>query len=181
METGENKGNRKAMMEALLFAGPSPLGIKDLMETTGLAEAEIEDLLDEIMEEYRQRQGGVLVSRLAGGFVMHTNPEHSAWSGRLASSETAKAKISQASLESLAIIAYKQPITKAELEAVRGVNSDGVMKTLLDRRLIKIVGRKEAPGKPMLYGTTREFLIHFGLEDLAGLPTLKELEREDVV
>ena len=176
METG----NRKAMMEALLFAGSSPLGIKELKEITGLPETEIEDLLDEIMEEHRQRQGGVLVSRLAGGYIMHTNPEHSAWAGRLTSSG-GKAKISQASLESLAIIAYKQPITKAELEAVRGVNSDGVMKTLLDRRLIKIVGRKEAPGKPLLYGTTQEFLVHFGLKDLAGLPTVKELEREDVV
>ncbi|MDA8387794.1 MAG: SMC-Scp complex subunit ScpB [Nitrospiraceae bacterium] len=174
-------GSRKAMMEALLFAGSGPLGIKVLLEITGLPETEIEDLMDELVEEYRQRQGGMLISRLAGGYAMHTNPDYSGWAGKLNASGAAKAKISPASLESLAIIAYKQPITKAELEAVRGVNSDGVMKTLLDRRLIRIVGRKEAPGKPLLYGTTQEFLMHFGLKDLAGLPTLRELEREDVV
>ncbi len=171
--------NPKAMMEALLFASPEPLRVKDLKEMTGLPENEIEDLLDELREEYSQRGGGVLITQLAGGYIMHTNPDHSGWARKLKASEPAK--LSQASLESLAIIAYKQPITKAELEALRGVNSDGVMKTLLDRRLIKIVSRKEAPGKPLLYGTTQEFLIHFGLKDLTGLPTLKEFQREDVV
>ncbi|MDA8325018.1 MAG: SMC-Scp complex subunit ScpB [Nitrospiraceae bacterium] len=172
---------QKAMMEALLFASSGPLRVKDLKELTGLPENEIEDLLDELKEEYRQRGGGVLITQLAGGYMMHTNPDCSGWARKLKASEPARAKMSQASLESLAIIAYKQPITKAELEALRGVNSDGVMKALLDRRLIKIVGRKEAPGKPLLYGTTQEFLLHFGLKDLTGLPTLKEFQREDVV
>jgi len=84
-------------------------------------------------------------------------------------------------LETLAIIAYRQPIIKAEIEQVRGVNADGVIKTLLDRRLIKIMGKKEAPGKPLLYGTTREFLQYFGLKDLAELPTLKDLAREEAL
>ncbi len=85
------------------------------------------------------------------------------------------------SLETLAIIAYKQPIIKAELEQVRGVNSDGVIKTLLDKRLIKIMGRKEVPGKPLLYGTTQEFLQYFGIKDLTELPTLRELAREEAI
>lgn len=171
--------NQKAMMEALLFSSSGPMRTKQLKEITGLEESEIEDIMDELKEEYKQRGGGVLISQLAGGYIMHTNPDFSMWARKVKASQPAK--LSQASLESLAIIAYKQPITKAELEALRGVNSDGVMKTLLDRRLVKIVGRKEAPGKPLLFGTTQEFLLLFGLKDLAGLPTLKEFQREDVV
>jgi len=90
-------------------------------------------------------------------------------------------RLSLAALETLAIIAYKQPIIKAEVEQVRGVNSDGVIKTLLERRLIKIMGKKEAPGKPLLYGTTKDFLQYFGLKDLAELPTLKDLAREEAL
>lgn len=171
--------NSKAMLEALLFSSSGPLGLKEIKETTGLPETELKDLLDEIKTEYAQRGGGVLVSELAGGYMMHTNPDYSNWARKLRTSQPSK--LSQASLETLAIIAYKQPITKAELETLRGVNSDGVMKTLLDRRLIKIMGRKEAPGKPLLFGTTQEFLIQFGLKDLTGLPTLKEFQREDAV
>ena len=171
--------NSKAMLEALLFSSPAPMGLKEIKDITGLPETELKDLLDEIKAEYAQRSGGVLVSELAGGYIMHTNPDHSNWARKLKASQPSK--LSQASLESLAIIAYKQPITKAELEALRGVNSDGVMKTLLDRRLIKIMGRKEAPGKPLLFGTTQEFLMQFGLKDLMGLPTLKEFQREDTV
>jgi len=88
-------------------------------------------------------------------------------------------RLSLASLETLAIIAYRQPIIKAEIEQVRGVNADGVIKTLLDKRLIKIMGKKEAPGRPLLYGTTKEFLEYFGLKDLTGLPTLADLTREE--
>ncbi len=167
------------MLEALLFSSPGPLGLKEIKETTGLPETELKDLLDEIKAEYAQRAGGVLVSELAGGYIMHTNSDHSHWARKLKA--TQPSKLSQASLETLAIIAYKQPITKAELEALRGVGSDGVMKTLLDRRLIKMIGRKEAPGKPLLFGTTQEFLVQFGLKDLTGLPTLKEFQREDAV
>lgn len=171
--------NIKAMLEALLFSSQGPLGMKEVKEITGLPETDLKDALDELKAEYAQRGGGVLVSELAGGYIMHTNPDHSGWARKLKA--TQPSKLSQASLETLAIIAYKQPITKAEVEALRGVNSDGVMKTLLDRRLIKIMGRKEAPGKPVLFGTTQEFLIQFGLKDLTGLPTMKEFQREDMI
>lgn len=172
--------NRKALLEALFFITGEPLRLADLKELTGVPEPELKDLIEELMADYRERGGGLLVSEIAGGYQMHTNPDHSEWAKKLKGSEQG-GKLSQPALESLAIVAYKQPLTKAELEALRGVNSDGVIKTLLDRKLIKMVGRKEAPGKPLLYGTTREFLVHFGLKDLTELPTLKELEREDAV
>ncbi len=172
--------NRKALLEALLFVAGEPLRLQDMKELTGLAEAELKDLIDELRAEYKERGGGLLISEIAGGYQMHTNPEQSEWARKLRGTAAAS-KLSPASLESLAIIAYKQPLTKPELEAIRGVNSDGVLKTLLDRHLIKVVGRKEIPGKPLLYGTTREFLVHFGLKDLSELPTVKELEREDAV
>ncbi|MDA8169555.1 MAG: SMC-Scp complex subunit ScpB [Nitrospiraceae bacterium] len=171
--------NKKASIEALLFVAGEPLRIQDIKDATGLAETEITDILDELRAEYRERSAGMLVSGIAGGFQMHTNPEHSEWARKLRAAPPQK--LSPASLETLAIIAYKQPITKAEVDVLRGVNSDGVFKTLLDRRFVKIVGRKEAPGKPLLYGTTQEFLMHFGLKDLTELPTLKELERGEAV
>jgi len=177
---GPDKKALIKLMEALLFIAGEPLRLADLKEITGLREEELKDLAEELSAEYRERGGGVLISEIAGGWQMHTNPEHSEWARKLKGGPQG-AKLSPAALESLAIIAYKQPLTKAELEALRSVNSDGVIKTLLERRLIKVVGRKEAPGKPLLYGTTREFLIHFGLKDLTELPTLKELEREDAV
>jgi segregation and condensation protein B len=167
-------------LEALLFISGEPVRLADLKDVTGLGEADLKDIMQELAAEYREKAGGVLISEIAGGWQMHTNPEHSDWARKLKGG-TQGTKLSQAALESLAIIAYKQPLTKAELEALRSVNSDAVVKTLLERRLIKVVGRKEAPGKPLLYGTTREFLVHFGLKDLTELPTLKELEREDAV
>jgi segregation and condensation protein B len=172
--------NAKARLDALLFMAGEPLRLAQMKEITGLSEGEIRDLVDELRADYSERGGGVLISEIAGGWQMHTNPEHSEWAKKLRGTSSA-AKLSPAALESLAIIAYRQPLTKAEVEALRGVNSDGPVKTLLERRLIKVVGRKEAPGKPLLYGTTTEFLVHFGLKDLTELPTMKELEREETV
>lgn len=170
--------NSKALLEALLFLAAEPLSISRMKDITGLPEQELTSLIEELRAEYMERSGGVLISAIAGGYQMHTNPEHSAWASKLKGSSAAP-KLSRAALESLAIIAYKQPLTRAEVEVLRGVNADGVFKTLVERKLIKIVGRKEAPGKPFLYGTTREFLVHFGLKDLTELPTLKEAEREE--
>ncbi len=106
---------------------------------------------------------------------MVTNPACAPWVKKLLAT-TVPTRLSQQSLETIAIVAYKQPIIKAEIEAIRGVNSDGVVRTLLERRLIKILGRKEVPGRPLMYGTTKEFLHYFGLENLSGLPTLKEFQ-----
>jgi segregation and condensation protein B len=168
---------KKALIESLIFLSGSPVTISELKEITGIPQDEINSLAEELISEYGERGGGVLIARIAGGFQMATNPEFAGWTKKLKASGSPQ-KLSLPALETLAIIAYKQPLTKAEVEALRGVNSDGVVKNLLDRRLIKIIGRKEAPGKPLLYGTTREFLEYFGLKDLTGLPTLKDMERE---
>jgi segregation and condensation protein B len=174
----DERKTRKSMLEVLLFLSGEPVSASDLKSVTGLPEAEIAELLDELSEEYRERGGGVLVGSLAGGYQMYTDPRYSEWARKFRGTARAQ-KLSMASLETLAIVAYKQPITKVEIEELRGVNSDGVMKSLLEKRLVKIVGKKEAPGRPMLYGTTREFLQYFGLGDLTELPTLKDLEREE--
>lgn len=169
---------KKSLIESLLFVSGEPVTLSVIKTITQMGEAELQQLLDGLMTEYRQRNGGVLILEIANGYQMVSNPDYSRWIKKLMKS-TASGKLSLPALETLAIIAYKQPIIKAEIEQIRGVNSDGVVKTLLDRRLIKIMGRKEVPGKPLLYGTTREFLQYFGLKNLTELPTLKELTREE--
>ena len=126
---------------------------------------EVERIIRELINEYQSKDSGLLVVEVAGGVQMVTNPVCSPWVKKLLSTSVPR-KLTQSSLETLAIIAYKQPIIKAEIEAIRGVNSDGVVKTLLERRLVKMLGRKEVPGRPLMYGTTNEFLHYFGLKDL---------------
>ena len=169
---------KKSLIEALLFVSGEPLSLAELKNVTELPESDIKPLLDEMIVEYKDREGGLLIQEIANGYQMVTNPQNAQWIKKYKSTSPS-GKLSMPALETLAIIAYKQPIIKAELEQIRGVNSDGVMKTLLDRRLIKIVGRKEVPGKPLLYATTREFLQYFGLKDLTELPTISELTREE--
>lgn len=171
---------KKALLEALLFLSGEPVILSSLKTVSGLDEAEIKKLMGEISADYRDRDGGILIAEIATGYQMITNPQYAAWIRKFDNS-TVSNKLSAAALETLAIIAYKQPLIKAEVEQIRGANSDGVVKNLLDRRLIKIVGKKEAPGKPMLYGTTKEFLQYFGLKDITELPTLKELARENTL
>jgi segregation and condensation protein B len=174
METQE----KKSLIEALLFVSGEPLALGVLKTNTELPETELKQLLDELMTEYKERDNGLLIIEVANAYQMVTNPRYAQWIKKFKNT-AASGKLSMPALETLAIIAYKQPIIKAELEQIRGVNSDGVIKTLLDRRLIKIMGRKEVPGKPLLYGTTREFLQYFGLKDLTELPTISELTREE--
>lgn len=169
---------KKSLMEALLFVSGEPVTLAALKNIVQLHETEIKKLLDELVNEYKDKESGLLIVEIANGYQMVTNPEYAQWIKKFKAT-TASSKLSVPALETLALIAYKQPIIKAEIEEIRGVNSDGVLKTLLDRRLIKILGRKEAPGKPLLYGTTREFLQYFGLKDLTELPTIKELTREE--
>lgn len=169
---------KKSLAEALLFVSGEPLTLSALKNITELPEAELMQLLEDLSAEYRERNGGLLIIEIAGGYQIVTNPQYSQWLRKFKNTSTSN-KLSLPALETLAIIAYNQPIIKAEIEQIRGVNADGVIKTLADRRLIKIMGRKEVPGKPLLYGTTREFLQYFGLKDLTELPTLKELTREE--
>jgi len=171
---------KKSLIEAMLFVSGDPVNLAALRATLELPEADLKQLLDELILEYRQRDAGVIIIEIANGYQMVTNPQYSQWMKKFTHTNTSN-KLSVPSLETLAIIAYKQPIIKAELEQIRGVNSDGVIKSLLDKRLIKIMGRKEVAGKPLLYGTTQDFLQYFGIRDLTELPTLKELAREEAL
>ena len=158
------------VVEALLFASDVPLELKRITDVLDLAHvAEAQALIDELRARYAERDGGLTISEVGGGFRMVTRPELAPWLVRLARSRT-KQRLSRPALETLAIIGYKQPVSRPEVDAVRGVNSEGVLDSLLERRLIRIAGRKEAPGRPYLYETTREFLIAFGLRDIADLP-----------
>ena len=169
---------KKSLIEALLFVSGEPLTSAEIKTNTELAEAEIKQLLEEMINEYSQKDAGILITEIAGGYQMVTNPKLAS-SIRKFKNTASSNRLSAPALETLAIIAYNQPLIKAEIEQIRGVGADGVIKTLLDKRLIKIMGRKEVPGKPLLYGTTREFLQYFGLKDLTDLPTLRELVREE--
>jgi segregation and condensation protein B len=169
---------KKSVLEALLFLSGELLSISTLKDVLELTESEIEMLMDELIMEYQERNAGMLIVEIANGYQMVTNPEHADWIKKFRSSHMST-KLSMPALETLSIIAYKQPVIKAEIEQIRGVNSDSALKTLLEKRLIKIMGRKEVPGRPFLYGTTREFLQYFGLKDLTELPTLKDFIQEE--
>jgi segregation and condensation protein B len=166
----------RPILEALLFVSPEPVSMERLQEVMeGMAGARTQALLKTIAEEYEQNGHGLHLVEVAGGYQLTTKPECAPWIRRLEEIRTAS-RLSKPGLETLAIVAYKQPITRPEIEDIRGVDTAGVIKTLLERRLIKITGRREAAGRPLLYGTTHEFLEYFGLRDLSGLPSLKEFK-----
>jgi segregation and condensation protein B len=164
----------KAIIESLVFASPEPLTPKMLFKL--LADEPKEDVtaaVRALQQDYANR-GGLHLAEVAGGYQITTRPEFHEWVRRLFNERSA-AKLSVQALETLAVIAYKQPITAAEIGEIRGVNTAGVLSTLLERHLIKIVGRKNVIGRPFLYGTTRDFLIRFGLNDLADLPKVEDM------
>jgi segregation and condensation protein B len=162
----------KAVIEALLFAAPGPVRLEQLALAVEAEPDRVKRQLDELEKEYRHMQRGFVLAELADGYQLRTRPEHAEWVRRLHSSRPVR--ISRAALETLAIVAYRQPVTRADIEYLRGVDSGGVVKSLLDKRLVRIVGKMDAPGRPLLYGTSREFLEFFGLRTLKDLPTLKE-------
>ena len=164
----------RAIVEALVFASPEPLTPKMLFRL--LNDEPKEDVLAAVkalQQDYEQR-GGLHLAEVAGGYQITTRPEFHDWVRRLFHERTTQ-KLSVQSLETLAVIAYKQPITAAEIGEIRGVNTAGVLSTLMERHLIKIVGRKNVIGRPFLYGTTKEFLIRFGLRDLNDLPRVEDM------
>jgi len=168
--------NLHRIIEALLFANDSPLSldkIKEILEGTG--KKEIRQAITDLQKSYDNSGSAIRVAELAGGYQLLTREEYATIVQKLYRGRGAS-RLTQRALETLAIIAYKQPITKQEMEAIRGVNVDGVVKTLLERNLIKIEGRQKAPGNPLLYGTTRFFLQYFGLDSLESLPKLKEID-----
>jgi len=161
------------VVEALLFASDVPLEPERIREVLDLENgAAARELAAELMARYEAEPRGLSIVEVGGGYRMVTRPELAPWLVRLARARS-RVRLSRPALESLAIIAYKQPVSKPELDAVRGVNSDAVIENLLERRLIRIAGRKEAPGRPFLFETTREFLIAFGLRDVGDLPKVE--------
>ena len=169
---------KKSVLEAMLFLSGEVLTVSTVKDILGISDSEAKRLIAELIAEYNERNSGLLIVEIALGYQMVTNPAYAEWVKKFKSTTTSS-KLSLPALETLAIIAYKQPIIRAEIEQIRGVNSDSAIKTLYEKRLIKIMGRKEAPGRPFLYGTTRDFLQYFGLKDLTELPTLEDLVREE--
>lgn len=165
----------KALLEAIFFAAGEPVPVKKIAEITGLTPGEIKNLFRELRDEYKERNSGLELREVAGGILMATRPSFAPHIKKL-HGEKARQGLSQAAMETLAIIAYKQPITRLEIEAIRGVKVDKVLDRLKELNLITEAGRKEVLGRPILYATTREFLKHFGLRDLSELPPLKEKE-----
>ena len=170
------KARRKALLEAAVYVTEEPLSASQVASAFGWPTAEVEALLEEIVAEYNRPEHGLTVREVAGGYKMSTKAEHHDEIRAFVKKLKPPLKLSQASLETLAVIAYKQPITAPEVQEIRGVQGAGVLKTLLDRRLITTAGRKQVLGRPILYKTTKEFLVQFGLKDLSELPTLKEFE-----
>lgn len=165
----------KNIIESLLFVAQEPLSVDRLKKILEHAETrEIREALEDISVEFDARKGGFYLHRVAGGYQLRSRPEYSTWIKRLL--QPKPFRLSKAALETLAIIAYKQPVIRSDVEHVRGVDCGGVLKVLLERGFIRVMGRKEIPGRPLIYGTTRRFLEVFGLETLKDLPTPKEIE-----
>lgn len=166
----------KGILEALLFVTAEPIPVTRFLALLGaVTKQDVDQALASLTQDYEQEGRGLQLAEVAGGYRIVTKAEFAPWLKRL---EKAKApsKLSRSALESLAIIAYKQPIVRAEVEQIRGVETSGVIRTLLERKLVRIVGRKEEPGRPIMYGTTKFFLEHFGLRDLSQLPPLREFK-----
>lgn len=166
----------EAILEALLFVSAEPMPIERLMVVLGeVSKHEVKQALQALREEMDRQGRGVQLVELAGGYQIVTRKDYAPWIKRLAKIKAAP-KLSRYGLETLAIIAYKQPIVRSEIEQIRGVEVSTVLRTLLERKLIRMVGRKEVPGRPIMYGTTKLFLQQFGLSDLSQLPPLREFK-----
>lgn len=167
--------DKAPLIEALLFASDEPLSIAALKKVSDdLTAADLREILDGLKAEYDAGERGVALLEVAGGFVLVTRETWAPWVERLMKGKR-KVRLSRAALETVAVVAYKQPITRGEIERIRGVDAGGVLGTLLERDLIMIKGRDPGPGKPLLYGSTTEFLNYFGLNRLSDLPRLDEI------
>ncbi len=166
----------KAVLEAIIYVTDEPLSLEQICAALLQPQDRVMGLLDQLAEDYERADRGLSIKEIAGGYKMATKPEHHEAVRRFVKNLNPPLKLSLPALETLAVIAYKQPITAPEIMEIRGVQGAGVLKTLVERRLIATAGRKAVIGKPILYKTTREFLVQFGLRDLAELPTLKEFQ-----
>jgi segregation and condensation protein B len=166
----------KAILEAVLFVSPEPMSVARLMSILGtVSRTEVVQALGLLTHDLDQDGRGIQLVQVAGGYRLVTKQEYGPWLKRMDKAKAAQ-KLSRSALESLAIIAYKQPLVRAEIEEIRGVETSGVLRTLCERKLVRIVGRKDVPGRPIMYGTTKFFLEHFGLQDLSQLPPLREFK-----
>jgi len=168
--------NLRAVLEAIVYVTEEPLSAEQIAEALGEPRERVEKQLELLVAEFERPEHGVTVRQLAGGYKMATKAEHHERVRAFVKSLRPPLKLSLPALETLAVIAYKQPVTAPEILEIRGVQGAGVLKTLLDRKLIATAGRKNVIGKPMQYKTTKEFLVQFGLKDLSELPTLKEFD-----
>ena len=181
-----NDNELKYIIEALLFASERPLTIEQIKQAfsaeggdESVSTEDVSASLEALRSDYENQGRGFRLFGIAGGFQLATDPRFGPYLKKFYQ-EREKKRLSRASLETLSVIAYRQPVTRADIEFIRGVNVDGAIKTLLEKGIVKIVGRKEAPGRPMLYGTTKEFLDHFGLSAVKDLPSLTEYSLKDL-
>jgi segregation and condensation protein B len=166
----------KSVVEGLIFACSEPVSLDELAkvieDTPG---PEIQSVLDDLEQDYQLRSGGFLLSRIAGGYQFRTVSKVAPWIREM--KRIRPARLSRAALEILSIVAYNQPVTRSRIEQIRGVESSAVLRSLLERDLVEVVGKKDVPGRPLLYGTSKRFLEVFGLMDLASLPPLPDVEK----
>ena len=175
MTEDEDFRELKSIVEALIFASPDPVSLKVLVKTIDSEPPEhVEEALASVCQEWKTRLGGLQLVEVAGGYQIVTKPELHEWVRRLFH-EHSKQRLSIPALETLAVVAYRQPVTGPEITEIRGVNTSGVLGTLVERRLVKVVGRRAVIGRPFLYATTREFLDRFGLNDLGDLPKVEDM------
>jgi segregation and condensation protein B len=167
---------RKAALEAIIYAADEPATIEQLTRALGEEKLAVQASLDELVGSYAAEERGIEIRAVAGGYKLYTKPQQHDVVRRFIKSLRPPLRLSMPALETLAVIAYKQPVTSPEISEIRGVNTAGVISTLLDKHLITTAGRKEVIGRPILYKTSKEFLMRFGLSDLEELPSLKEFE-----
>ncbi|MBI4475163.1 MAG: SMC-Scp complex subunit ScpB, partial [Acidobacteria bacterium] len=172
--------NLSALLEAIIYLAKEPVSLDAIHKTLSLVpevdRSELQRKLNELIEQYRAPEHGIEIREVADGYRFSTKPEHHEVLKQFIKSQIPPTRLSLAALETLAVIAYKQPVTIPEIQEIRGVHASGVIKTLLDKKFVATAGRKEVLGRPILYKTTKEFLIHFGLKDLSELPSMEEFE-----
>ena len=167
--------NLKNIIESLIFVSDTPLPLDRIQKTVPHADIhEIRSAVEILVQEHESREGGFFLKEVAGGYQFRTRPEYHEWIKNLI--QPNPVRLSKAALETLAIVAYKQPIIRNDIEHIRGVDCGGIIRTLMERKLVRILGRKDIPGRPLIYATTKYFLEFFDLKDLKDLPTPKEIE-----
>lgn len=167
----------QAIIEALLFVSSEPIQEEEILPVIGMEHKDtLHSALSHLLHQYSQKGRGICIEKVAGGYRLATKHHLGHWIGKYRDTRNTK-RLSHAAIETLSIIAYKQPITLPEIQLIRGVNPSGAIKTLLEKKMIRIAGRKKTIGKPFLYGTTKSFLIHFGLDRVEDLPSIEQFDR----